>query len=253
LDVFSKYIKLYPLRSATAKASLKKLLEAFVPTIVKPETVLSDNGTQFTSRTWVLGLEGAGIGIRYSPIRNPQSNPVERYMREIGKACRIYCHQNHRKWPELVPKIEEWLNDTVSDATGFAPCELMYGVERPKLFTGLMTHGFEEEDSQFSRQEKEALVFDRIKRRAEKRHQKKRNGRRKWDPGIGEMVLVEAGNQSDALKGITLKFQRPYDGPYRISRVVTPSIFELVDARGNPRGRYNKRALKKFLGGCGSV
>jgi hypothetical protein len=59
------------------------------------------------------------------------------------------------------------------------------------------------------------------------------------------MVLVEAGNQSDALEGVTHKFQRPY----RISRLVTPSIFELVDARGKVRGRYNKRALKKFLRG----
>jgi hypothetical protein len=125
-------------------------------------------------------------------------------MREIGKACRIYCHQNHKKWPELVPKIEEWLNDTVSDATGFAPCGLMHGVDRPRLFARLTTHGFDGEVSPLSQQEKEALGFDRIKCQAEERHRKKRNGRRKWNPGIGEMVLVEAGNQSDALEGGSL-------------------------------------------------
>jgi hypothetical protein len=119
----------------------------------------------------------------------------------------------------------------------------------PRLFAGRTTHGFDGEVSPLSQQEKEALEFDRIKRRAEERHLKKRNGRRKWNTGIGEMVIVEAANQSDALEGVTHKFQRPYDGPYRISRVVTPSIFELVDARGKVRGRYNMRALKKFLGG----
>jgi hypothetical protein len=125
----------------------------------------------------------------------------------------------------------------------------MHGVDRPRLFAELTTHGFDGEVSPLSQRENEALGFDRIKRQAEERHRKKRNGRRKWDPGIGEMVLVEAGNQSDALEGVTHKFQRSYDGPYRISRVVTHSIFELVDVRGNVRGRYNKRALKKFLGG----
>jgi transposase InsO family protein len=103
----------------------------YIPYVVKPEVILSDHGTQYTSKHWIRGLEALGIRVRYSPIRNPQCNPSERYMREIGKACRIYYERNHKKWPELTPHIEAWLNKTVSDATGFTPHEIMYGGEAP--------------------------------------------------------------------------------------------------------------------------
>jgi hypothetical protein len=62
LDVFSKYIKLYPLKSAMARASLKRLMEDYI-TVMKPETIVSDNGTQYTSKTWVQGLKDADIAV----------------------------------------------------------------------------------------------------------------------------------------------------------------------------------------------
>jgi hypothetical protein len=58
-------------------------------------------------------------------------------MREIGKACRIYCERNHKKLPELVPHIEAWLNETTSDVNGFTSHEMMYGGEAPRLFSNL--------------------------------------------------------------------------------------------------------------------
>jgi transposase InsO family protein len=138
LDVFTKFIKMYPLKSGTTKACLQKIADDYIPHVVKPETILSDHGTQYTSRKWIDGLNELGINVRFTPIRNPQSNPVERFMREIGKACRIYCEKNHNKWPELIPHLESWINETVSEATGFTPRELMYGGEAPRLFSDLL-------------------------------------------------------------------------------------------------------------------
>jgi hypothetical protein len=59
-------------------------------------------------------------------------------MREIGKACRIYCETNHKKWPELIPYIEAWLNKTTLDATRFTQHEMMYGGEAQRLFGELL-------------------------------------------------------------------------------------------------------------------
>ena len=52
LDVFSKHIKLYPLRAATTKACLNKLTTDYFPHVIKPSCILSDHGTQFTSPMW---------------------------------------------------------------------------------------------------------------------------------------------------------------------------------------------------------
>jgi len=60
-------------------------------------------------------------------------------MREISKFCKIYCSQNHRKWAELLPKIEEWLNTTVADSTDFTPVELLFQAKKPDLFENIFT------------------------------------------------------------------------------------------------------------------
>ena len=38
---------------------------------------------------------------------NPQSNPVERTMREIGRILRAKCNKNHNSWGKYVLAIEK--------------------------------------------------------------------------------------------------------------------------------------------------
>jgi len=132
-DVFSRYIKLYPLRSATTKACLKKLINKYFGD-VKPRCILSDNAMQFRSPCWSRQLQQHGVDIRFAPIWHPESNPSERCMRKLSKFCGIYCNENHRKWAELLPHIENWMNKSVCSSTGYTPSELMYGTERPNVF-----------------------------------------------------------------------------------------------------------------------
>jgi transposase InsO family protein len=106
LDVFSKSIKLYALKSAKTKACLNKLVNQYFGTVIAPKVILSDNGTQFRSPSWGRQLQKHGVETRFAPIRHPESNPSERYLRELSKFCRIYCNGNHKKWAELLPFIE---------------------------------------------------------------------------------------------------------------------------------------------------
>jgi len=46
-NVFSKHVKLYPLKAATTRACLNKLINHYFLHVIKPEVILSDNGTQF--------------------------------------------------------------------------------------------------------------------------------------------------------------------------------------------------------------
>jgi hypothetical protein len=55
-------------------------------------------------------------------------------MKKISKFFWIYCSENHKKWAELIPHIESWLNNTVTGATGFTPAELMFGGRVPTFF-----------------------------------------------------------------------------------------------------------------------
>jgi hypothetical protein len=59
VDVFSKYIALYVLKSATTRSCLNKITEHYVTRVTKPAKILSDNGTVLLTsvekrfiRTW---------------------------------------------------------------------------------------------------------------------------------------------------------------------------------------------------------
>jgi len=133
-DVFSKHIKLYPLKAATTRACLNKLINHYFLHVIKPEVILSDNGIQFHSPSWKQNLESLYVQVRYTAVRHPQTNPSERCMKEISEFFRIYCSNNHRKLAELISHIELRLNNTVASATGFTPAELMFGDKGPNIF-----------------------------------------------------------------------------------------------------------------------
>jgi hypothetical protein len=39
---------------------------------------------------------------------------------------------------------------------------------------------------------------------------------------------------------------RPFVGPYLITNIFPPSVFEISDLNGKVRGKFNKEALKPF-------
>ena len=82
-DVFSKYVKLYSLKSATTKACLKKLLNHYFVNVMGPKIILSDNGSQFRSPVWLKKLKECDNTTRFSPGGHPENNPSERVMREL--------------------------------------------------------------------------------------------------------------------------------------------------------------------------
>jgi len=137
-DVFSKHVKLHALKAAATRSCLNKLVNHYFTQAIKPKCIFSDNGMQFQSLSWRKKLAQNNVQVQFTPIRHPQANPRERCMNEISKFCKIYCNQNHKKWGELLPKVEEWLNTTVADSTGFTPVELLFEAKNPDLFEKIL-------------------------------------------------------------------------------------------------------------------
>jgi hypothetical protein len=86
-----------------------------------------------------------------------------------------------------------------------------------------------------------------MKLKAEKRNKKRRTGRTQWKPELKELVVVKCQPASEAVQGITSKFQRPYEGPYLIQRMINTAIFELSDTEGRIGGIFNIKHLKPYL------
>jgi hypothetical protein len=213
-DVFSKFVKLYPLNAATKKACLNKILNDYVVNVTHPKGILSDNDTQFASKNWKNKVAEINIDVMFSPIRHPQANPSERCMREIGTFCRIYCNEAHKKWPELLSHIEAWFNGTLSDSTGYSPVELIFDSPRPDLFEEFLKKGSEQKPLGESLQEKVLKAYVRMKEKAVKQNERGKNSSSEWKPQVGDLVLAKCQAVSDAADSITKKFARPYDGPW---------------------------------------
>jgi hypothetical protein len=211
---------------------------------VKPKVILSDNGTQFQKPLWKGTMQKHDVEVRYSAIRHPQSNPSERCMREISKFCRIYCHSDHRKWAELIPHIGNWLNNTVESATLYTPVELLFGAERNNLFQKCLPNLLKGEMKHEEIREKFVKAYERMKQRAHDRKNKRKHGNVTWKPRVDDKVLVRTQPSSDAIAGVTGKFIRPYEGPYLISKVISPSTVEVCDRNGKFKGQYNLKSIK---------
>ena len=107
---FSKFVTFYPLKSAVTKICLDKIINHYFTHVGKPRKILSDNGTQFTAHAWRAILESLGIKVLLSSVRHPQSNPVERTMRELGRLFRIYCSHKHTAWTSHLNFVQDCLN-----------------------------------------------------------------------------------------------------------------------------------------------
>ena len=51
-DVFSKFVKIYPVKWATAKIAASKITNEYMPKYGKIDTILSDNATAFRRKVW---------------------------------------------------------------------------------------------------------------------------------------------------------------------------------------------------------
>jgi hypothetical protein len=70
-------------------------------------------------------------------------------------------------------------------------------------------------------------AYARMKVKGERRNRRRRTGKTRWKPQLEDQVLVNSQPVSDASLGITGKFQRPYEGPYFIKKLINPAIYEL--------------------------
>lgn len=73
----SKWVKLFTLKSTTAEACAKILIEEIITRYGVPRKVISDNGVQFISSVMQKMTHCAGISQCLTP-HHPASNPVER-------------------------------------------------------------------------------------------------------------------------------------------------------------------------------
>ncbi|KMQ85298.1 gypsy retrotransposon integrase-like protein 1-like protein [Lasius niger] len=124
-DRFSKWMELVPLRRATAENLVRAVTQRLVYRHGCPHQLISDNGTQLTSRRFKDLLAGFGISHRTTPVYASQCNPVERANRTIKTMISQYVGKRHRNWDKRIDALQFAINTARHEATGYTPAYIL--------------------------------------------------------------------------------------------------------------------------------
>ncbi|KMQ90069.1 krab-a domain-containing protein [Lasius niger] len=133
MDQFSKLIHLLVMKNQKLETITQTLDSQYFDRMPVPAEILSDNGGQFITARWSEYANQRGFSNRKTSPYNPQSNPVERVMRELGRIIRLYAHDRQATWDRVVKRAEKTINSTMHRSTGYSPYELHPGM-REELF-----------------------------------------------------------------------------------------------------------------------
>jgi transposase InsO family protein len=99
-----------------------------------PNIIITDNGTQFTTREFKDFCVDSGIKVNYASVSHPQSNSqVERSNDMILQGLKPMIFDRLKpyagRWVKELPSVLWALRTTLSHATGQTPFSLVYGYE----------------------------------------------------------------------------------------------------------------------------
>lgn len=257
-DRFTKWIQCRPLRAATAKNVCQALYEEVITRFGCPRIIISDNGSQFDSKLFCSLLEEMGIRHRFTPPYTPQANPVERANRTIKTMIAQYCETDHRTWDQYLPDVQLAINSARHDSTGFSPAFLNFGREL-ELPNSLHRKGDTPSADDLAtdtgttpdyacRLAKHREVFDLVRVKlarafsTQSHHYNLR--RRDWQCHVGDRVMRREHTLSSAVRNFASKLAPKYSGPYTVTKVVSPVVYDLKSASGKKITRVHIKELK---------
>ncbi|KAK1607211.1 hypothetical protein QYE76_030884 [Lolium multiflorum] len=109
-----------------------KLAELYISRIVAlhgtPKSIVSDRGSQFTSRFWQKVHEGLGTRLNFSTAYHPQTDGqterVNQILEDMLRACVL---EYGSKWEDCLPYAEFSYNNSYQASLQMAPFEALYG------------------------------------------------------------------------------------------------------------------------------
>jgi transposase InsO family protein len=250
---FSKYTLLFPLRRATSAWVAKHFENHVILEHGVPETVIADNGVQFTGSEFKQLLKRYNVpNIFYSPRYTPQVNLVERYNKVVMTAVASYVKDNHRSWDEELQKIRFAINSAVNESTGFSPFFLVHA--REPVINGSFYKDTDQSYSEVIPREEYAgefgclqEIFQKVRVHLLQAHATNAKyynlRRRSVKYSVGDIVWKRTFVQSDASKFKMSKLAPKYE-KCRVKAVLSPLVYQLERMDGHPIGSWHVKDIK---------
>ena len=220
IDRFSRWPEAVPLQNIEAPSVCRAFFDNWVSRYGSPETLTTDQGSQFESQLFTALLRLIGCNRIRTTAYHPASNGmIERWHRSLKAA--IMCHSD-REWSRSLSTVLLGLRSNVLDV-GASPAEFVFGATLripgefvlPEDFSP-DPHVFLEEFREHMRRIKPIPVAHKYKRKA--------------------FVFKDLNNSTHVFLRDHAKkaLERPYTGPHKILNKTSDRVFE-IEVNGVPR------------------
>lgn len=241
IDCYSRFIWTKAMRKCTSKAIVTFLEQTVFTNNGCPNRIITDNGSQFISKTFEELCERFGIDHHLTPRYHPKANPVESTNKTIKTALRTYLdgHKDHSGWETHLGRVTRDLNSTPHTATGFTPQFLHFGRE--------LTRHANEHDRLINVNppidtDRRNVVNDEVRDRAadvyEKRRTRYNRTAKKRTFKTGDTVYVPNMKLSNKAQKYSHKLA-PVKVRCQIKEKVGNDIYTVIDLRGKEIGKVH--------------
>jgi hypothetical protein len=108
------------------------LVDRFLMHVVRahglPSSIISDQGSLFTSQFWKRVMEAMGTSRNLRIAFHPESDgQMERINAILEQYLRVYCNYQQNNWNQLLPMAEFCYNNSCSGTTRVSPFFANYG------------------------------------------------------------------------------------------------------------------------------
>ena len=126
IDRNTGYPATIPLAAPTTSETIRGLNSGWIQYFGWPDTLVTDQGKNFTSHTFRDYLKKHGVQHRVSSPAHPQSNGlIERWHRSLKTAIRAVKAENRGTWIQKLPEIMLALR-TAPKEDGVSPAERLF-------------------------------------------------------------------------------------------------------------------------------
>eukprot|EP00731_Ephydatia_muelleri_P007838 Em0004g176a len=240
-EYFTKWKEAFPLKDTEALTIAKVFVNEFVCRFGVPDSLHTDQGRNFEAKVLKEVCQLLGVKKTRTTPYHPQSDGlVERFNRTLLDMLSMAVKDDERDWDLLLPTLLFAYRTSRHVTTGVTPFELMYGrdarLPEDVLFSIPATA---EDPIQYADVLKNRLqlAYKRVNQHmaVQQGHQKESyDADVRGDPYcINDLVFL---HNPAVRRGFSKKLHRPWQGPFKVVKVLGPSIYRIVDCT-NPRRR----------------
>ena len=251
LDHLSKFHWICPLRKFSSTAIIEFLQKQIFHIYGVPESIVSDNGSQFRANDFNAFLTSYGIKHIYTALYSPQSNASERVNRSLIAGIRAYLKSDHRLWDQKLSDISCALRNSFHQTINNSPYHALFGFN-------MITHAssyellrnlklLDEPSAKINRDDNLQLIRQNLRkhiREAHRTNQQQYNLRSKVQTfKIGQEIYRRNFAQSSAEKNFNAKLS-PLFVKARIREKIGNHYYILEDLTGKLIGTYHGKDIR---------